>query len=234
MKIYLSPSRQKENRYAEGETHEAEVMGRVSGKILEILHREYGVQGILADPNLGIETSGRPKEAVKQGCQLYVALHSNAGGKGKAAGAVAFYHPKYPLSRKLAEVLVEELDRVCPVPSNRAQSVLDGMKAFQGKGYGEIRNPALAGLVPVLAETNFHDHPEVAHWMRTKTEEVAQAYVAALAKVLELKKRDSSKSGPELYRVQVGAFSQRKNAEALRDQLKEKGYPAFITRKEEA
>jgi len=41
----------------------------------------------------------------------------------------------------------------------------------------------------VLAETNFHDHPEVAHWMRTKTEEVAQAYVAALAKVLELKIR---------------------------------------------
>lgn len=234
MKIYLSPSRQKENRYVGGETHEAEVMGRVGNKIAQILHQEYDAQGILADPDLGIEASGRPKEAVKLGCRLYLALHSNAGGQGKAAGAVAFYHPKYPLSRKLAEVLVEELDRVCPVRSNRAQSVIDGMKAFQGKGYGEIRNPGAAGLIPVLAETNFHDHPEVAFWMRTEVEVVARAYVTALARVLGLKKKEEEKQEPVFYRVQVGAFSQRKNAEALRDHLKEKGYPAFITREEEA
>lgn len=31
------------------------------------------------------------------------------------------------------------------------------------------------------------------------------------------------------YRVQVGAFAEKKNAEALCNELKEKGYPAFVT-----
>ena len=35
--------------------------------------------------------------------------------------------------------------------------------------------------------------------------------------------------GKTLYRVQVGAFQNRENAQRMQQQLQEKGYPAFIT-----
>lgn len=66
----------------------------------------------------------------------------------------------YNLWKKpLAINIVKELGLICPIKSNRSTTVQNGMLAFNGSGYGEIRSPYQHGLIPVLAETDFHDNP---------------------------------------------------------------------------
>ncbi len=164
IKIYLSPSNQPANRYCVGNTTEKAQMEAVAQKIKEILDAGYDCQTVMATLSMGIGYNERPKEAKDKGCSIYLAIHSNAGGAGKASGAVAFYHPSQSTGKALTSAIVKELNAICPVKSNRAASVASGMNAFNGQGYGEIRSPYQRGLITVLAETDFHDNPATARW----------------------------------------------------------------------
>lgn len=239
--IYLSPSKQPNNRYVGVNTNEEKEMVAVSKWIHHILTKEYDCQVSLATLSLGIGATQRPKEAKDQGATLYLAIHSNAGGEGKASGAVALYHPKSEESKRLGEVLVHELNQIAPVSSNRSQSLVDGMKAFQGKGFGEIRVPYENHMVPLLMETNFHDHKELAPWITTHHEDIARAYVRGLVSFYHISKKQKNdsthKPSPpakeslekKLYRVQVGAFAKKENAENLMARLFNEGFEGFIT-----
>ena len=63
------------------------------------------------------------------------------------------------------------------------------------------------------------------------TDEFADQCAAAIVRVIAQRAKLPLKSGSDtLYRVQVGAFNQRENAEALLKKLKDAGYSdAFIT-----
>lgn len=238
-RVYLSPSKQPNNIYASGSTNEEKEMVEVSKLLQKILQEDYGIEVVLADLQLDIGKNGRPKEAKNKGCSIYLAIHSNAGGGGKAKGAVALIHPQSKESRALGKLLVEELDGISPFGSNRGQSIVDGMKAFNGKGYGEVRTPYEFGLTPVLMETNFHDHIEIAKWMTGSKEDIARAYGRAVSRFLKVEKaarkdaaestgKDGSKETP-LYRVQVGAFRKIENAEELKTKLWNLGFESFIS-----
>lgn len=231
--IYLSPSSQPLNRYVVGDTNEKQEMEELARQIQGILEQEYDCTVIMATLSLGIGSAGRPKEAKEKGANIYVAIHSNAGGGGQASGAMAFYHPGCTLSRKLAKQMVEELNAICPIPSNRTTSDQSGMDVFGGAGYAEIRLPYQYGLSPVLVETNFHDNPKTARWIIDHKGSIAAGYVHALVKLLGLVPKmntgkEKKESEDRYYRVQVGAFLERSNAEVLQRKLKAEGYDAFI------
>jgi N-acetylmuramoyl-L-alanine amidase len=228
MKIYLSPSNQASNLYSSIKTNEKAEMEKLAVELSEAL-KVYDCEVIIADKKLSINPGGRSAEASKAGCMLYLALHSNAGGGGRASGAVAFYHPGSRLSREVAEALVKELDLLCPVPSNRAQPVANGMEQFGGYGLAEIRNPYAAKLVPVLLEVNFHDNPDMAAWIVSNTRSIAEGCSKALVRALGIRTKESSHGNIRLYKVQSGAFSNLKNAEELAGRLKKSGFDAWIT-----
>ena len=238
-KVYLSPSKQPHNIYATGNTNEEKEMVEVSRLLKLILEKDYGIDTVLADLSLDIGRNGRPKEAKDKGCSIYLAIHSNAGGAGKAKGAVALFHPGSKDSKSLGKILVEELNGICPYGSNRSEPLVDGMKAFQGKGFGEIRTPYEYGITPVLMETNFHDHVDIAKWMTGNKEAIAKSYGRALAKFLQVEKKTGNNQIKEsvsqaadespLYRVQVGAFRKIENAEELKARLWSLGYEGFIS-----
>ena len=145
-KIYLSPSNQPSNTYCTGNTNEKTQMEALAGKIKAILDSEYDCKTVMATLSMGIDANGRPKEAKDKGCEIYLAIHSNAGGGGRASGAVGLYHPSSATSKSLANAIVNELNAVCPIKSNRSESLQNGMLAFNGVGYGEIRSPNQYGL----------------------------------------------------------------------------------------
>ena len=119
-KIYLSPSNQPANSYCVGGTNEKVQMETLAQKIKTILDAEYDCESVMATLSLGIGYNERPKEAKDKGCNIYLAIHSNAGGAGKASGAVGFYHPSQPSGKTLATNIVKELGAICPVKSNRS------------------------------------------------------------------------------------------------------------------
>ena len=233
VKIYLSPSDQPDNIYAEGGTNEKAQMEAVAGSIKNIIDTEYSCETVKATFSLGIGIDGRPREAKEKGCHVYLAIHSNAGGGGKACGAVAYYHPGSLPGQILATKIVDELGAICPVKSNRSAPVESGMKAFNGQGFGEIRNPASLGLIAVLAETDFHDNTQIAQWIVSSKDIIARAYVNALVNTFNIAKKQAAKpvetgAPPRYYRVQIGAYAKPDNTVAIQKKLKELGFDAII------
>ena len=226
-KIYLSPSNQPANKYSFGNTNEKAEMEAVAKRVKLILDEEYDCETVMATLYLDIDINGRAKEAKDKGCHIYLAIHSNAGGGTNASGAVAFYHPDSLTGRFLAENTVKELNAICPITSNRSTPVESGMKAFNNIGYGEIRNPSKLGLVSVLVETDFHDNPKTAQWMIDNTDGIARAYVNALVNTFNITKKIEPQI-KKYYKVQVGAFSKKSNAENLLQRLKSLGFDGYI------
>lgn len=225
IKLYLSPSNQSANRYCVGNTTEKAQMEALAKRLKALLEVDYDCHVCMATLALGIGQTGRPREARELGCDVYLALHSNAGSP-TASGAVAFYHPDSKTGKALAMYIVKELDAACPIPSNRSQSVLSGMAAYNGAGYGEIRTPTQYGMVAVLAEINFHDNPITAQWLLEHQQDAAGALARALAKVLHIPQKVTDAQA--LYKVQVGAFASKANAEQLLAKLKSAGFQGYI------
>lgn len=233
IKIYLSPSNQPANSYCVDGTNEKVQMEALAQKIKAILDTEYDCETVMATLNLGIGYNERPKEAKDKGCNVYLAIHSNAGGAGKASGAVAFYHPSQAIGKTLATNIVKELGAICPVKSNRSTSVASGMTPFNGQGYGEIRSPYQHGLTAVLAETDFHDNTSTAKWIIDSKDTIARAYINAIVTTFGITKKQAPtpqlQPTGKLYRVQVGAYSVKANADAMLAKIKAAGFTdAFI------
>lgn len=186
VKVYIAPANHYKKYAVKGYT-EKEQMDKLAPLLVSALKQYNGVQPILTTVyNADRQYTGRPEEAKRLGCDVYVALHSNAGG-GK--GACLFYHPSFPLSKSLALELVAELNRICPIKSNRA--VQPAIYAWNKStlNFGELRAPAGYGIVPVLIEHEFHDTVEGARWLINSLEEIAAADAKAIAKALGLTKK---------------------------------------------
>lgn len=188
-KIYLSPSNQPANSYAVGDTTEKIEMEDVASRIYKILSKDYVCEVIMATESLSIWLDGRPLEAKEENCDIYLAIHSNAGATHVAAGAVGFYHPLNSMGKILATNIIEELNNVNPIKSNRHEQVSSGMKPFNGYGLAEVRDPSSYGLIAVLVETDFHDNPITASWIINNKDVIANAYVDGIVKTFALNKK---------------------------------------------
>jgi N-acetylmuramoyl-L-alanine amidase len=202
-------------------------MEAVARIIKKILDDEYECETVMATLHLTVDAEGRAKESKDKGCHIYLAIHSNAGGGGTASGASAFFHPESDKGKLLAANAVKELNAICPVKSNRKCPVESGMKAFNNIGYGEIRNPSKLGLISVLVETDFHDNPKTAQWIIDNKDGIARAYVNALVNTFNITKKIEPQI-KKYYKVQVGAFSKKSNAENLLQRLKSLGFDGYI------
>jgi len=90
----------------------------------------------------------------------------------------------------------------------------------------------------ILTENLFIDNASDATKLKSEQFllQIAHGHVEGVVKAFGLKKKsapvqqktNTTKAQEKLYRVQVGAFSDRKNAERLTEELKQKGYPAVI------
>ncbi len=183
--IYLSPSCQGSNSYATGKTSEQKEMEAVAKVIKQILDREYDCITYLATFSKEIED--RPDEALSYGADIYVAIHSNATGtSAQGFGASSYYFPACSQGRLLSQNLVAELNKIAPRKTTLANQVINGMNAFSGIGYGEVRWPSDIGMVAILAETEFHDNKIGSDWIQSHHNEIARAYVNALVKTFDI------------------------------------------------
>ncbi len=187
-KIYISPANHYK-QYAIPGYNEKQQMDLLAPKLVEALKKYEGVTPIPATVfALSRDYQGRPEEAQKMGCDIYIALHSNAGG-GK--GACLFYHPKYELSKKLALSIVKELNAICPIKSNRAVQPAIYPWSRTEWNFGELREPAGYGMAPVIIEHEFHDTVEGAQWIIDNLDAIAEADARAIAAALGLKLKEA-------------------------------------------
>ncbi|MEE1503136.1 MAG: SPOR domain-containing protein, partial [Acutalibacteraceae bacterium] len=92
--------------------------------------------------------------------------------------------------------------------------------------------------ITVYCECEFHDTKEGSDFIRKNTKEIGEAIAKGICdyygvsteeKKTETKKENNASSKDEtLYTVQVGAFSNKKNAESYIKELKKAGFDGII------
>ena len=216
-KIYLSPSNQDGNLYAYGNTNEMEQCNRIAEYAKAALER-CGFDVKKAPKGQAMKTS--IAESNSWGANLHVPIHTNActnNGTGKAGGTVVFVYNTGSAHMKFAEPIYNCVQAVSPGTTD----------------YGVQANPGLAELNSTIAmgiyiEVDFHDNPPIAKWIIENPKTIGEAICKGICKGYGVEY--VPEKAKTIYRVQVGAFINKNNAEALLAQLKKDGYKdAFIT-----
>jgi len=188
LKIYISPSKQLNNSYIVGNTNEQAEMEDLASRVAAMLNNEYECEAILATLSLSRHEDGRPLEAKNKECDVYIGLHSNAGG-GNSSGAIGYYNIDSPTGKTLATNIVNELNSIDPVKLNRPSQLVNGMNMYDGVGLAEVKHPSNYGMIAVLMETEFHDNPVTANWILTHKYAIARAYVNGIVNTFNINKK---------------------------------------------
>lgn len=188
----------------------------------------YGCEVITtrADQTKDMEVSKRGRAA--QGCDLFLSIHSNATANGATS-------PDYPIVygqiSGVADALAEKLaSRIADVMQTKQSGRVGHQKGNNGDYYGVLRGSAAVGVPGLLIEHSFHTNERSAKWLMDEENlrQLAKSEAEVIAKHYGLQKPKTDK----LYRVQVGAFRIRENAEAMVRKIKEAGFEAFVTESE--
>ncbi len=219
MKIYLSPSRQDKNMYYGKYNNKSEK------QVMELLSIDLGIKLLRYDIEVKIATTklkvqDRVKEAKAWGADIYMPLHSNASGTSPstARGAVILMHKDQ--NHKLLSTIIDRLNTATPHGENRWDQLVITTSTY------EVIEPYKVGMLPIYIEVDFHDNPATATYIVENTSGIGQAIVDGLACYYGMTKipLPAEPKPASFYRVQVGAFNDKKNAEALRAELVKKGY----------
>jgi N-acetylmuramoyl-L-alanine amidase len=171
--------------------------------------------------------SQRAKMANDWGADIFVSAHINAG---KGTGFESYVYNGGVSSQTVA--LQNVLHNEILAAMRQFGNITDrGKKRANYAVLRETKMPA------VLTENLFIDSDD-AKLLKNEAflKAVGEAHARGIAKFLGLpQKAKTAPSQPQqkasdgkLYPVQVGAFSDRRNAERLAEELKKKGYPAII------
>lgn len=209
-KIFLSPSNQSGNVYAAGDTNEALVCGEIAAFAEKALLR------------CGFQVKTMQWETMQERCrvsndwgaELHVPIHTNAFD-GKVTGTrIMVYEMKGP-SYEAAKAIYSEL---APITPGRSENITAWPQLY------ELNTPKAPA---VYIEVDFHDNKDVALWLKENTEAVGEAICKGICKHFgaDYKAPQAQKT----YRVQVGAYTVKENAEAMVEYLKKVGVAGFVT-----
>ena len=154
---------------------------------------------------------------------LAIDIHNNAGG---GDGAEAYYHYGGGMSKILADNVLSEIVKI----GQNSRGAKIRKNAIGRDYYGFIRETKAPA---VIVECAFIDNKTDMQIIDTAEEQKAMGVAIAkgILKTLGISYVEPVVNKPEsgnLYRVQVGAYSEKANAEAMRDTLKALGFEAII------
>lgn len=211
------------------ETREWFLNDRIADRVEELLGN-YDCKVVRVGDTTGkkdISLYNRVKTADNIGAVAYVSVHHNAGIKGgSGGGTVVYYYSSKDVRKEQAQRLYDHVVSRTGLVGNRSSKVMK--KAFYVLKHTDM--PAF------LIENGFMDSTtDVPIILSAEhAEKTAQGIVDFLVQEYALVKKNASEGTTEaqkgtLYRVQVGAFSSKANAEALQGRLKEAGFDSYIT-----
>ena len=205
------------------ETREWVLNDRIADKVEKLLQNYTGWELIRTDDTTGakdISLSARTNAANNFKADFYLSIHHNAGiNGGKGGGIVSIaYTNASAASLEWQKALYNALIEATGLKGNRA-TPLAKMNLHEVR---ETKMPA------VLLELGFMDSATDVPVILTEkyADQCAQAIVKVLVERGKLEKKPAP-SG-KIYRVQVGAYSDIKYAEAMQKKLKAAGFDAII------
>ena len=212
-KIYLSPSDQNANYYAYGNTNEMVQCQKISDACATALKR----CGFEVINNKTDTMEERVAESNRWGADLHVCIHTNAYN-GNVAGTRIFAsnlsNEGYKASKAVFDVLA-------PITPGTSESI---------SAYPTLYEVRMTTAYCVYVEAEFHDVPKIAKWIIENVVVIGEAIAKGICNYYGVKYVEAA-AEPEtnkIYRVQVGAYKVKANAEAMKKKLEADGYEAFI------
>ena len=206
-------------------TREWVLNDRIADKIEKLLSAYEGYSLIRTDDTTGekaIEVKDRVKKANDFKADFYLSIHHNAGIYGGKGGGIVAYTCKncQAKSTEWQKDLYNALIKKTGLKGNRATPLAQS-------NFDEVKKTTMPA---VLLELGFMDSATDVPIILT--EDYANKCATAIVEVIVAKggltKKKVETETKKLYRVQVGAYSVKANAEALVKELKAKGYDAII------
>ena len=193
--IYLSPSTQEFNEYITGGS--GEYWMNLLADAMEPILTSSGIRYIRNTPDMTAASSILASNAGNY--DLHLALHSNASGEGQAGqnrGILAFYYPGSAQGLRAAQLLVDGLKAIYPLPNLvRTESTTT---------LGEIRRVRAPS---VLLELGYHDNYEDAVWITSHIDAMAENLVLSLTEFFGIPFFRSSNPLPGVVQVEQGALN---------------------------
>lgn len=207
------------------ETREWVLNARICDKVQEKLKGYTGYELIRLDDTTGMEDVSlrtRTDKANNFEADFYLAIHHNAGIAGGSGGGIVsiVYTTASAVSVEWQKALYDSLIERTGLKGNRSTPLAK-------MNLHEVRE---SGMPAVLLELGFMDSKTDVPIILSEdfADKCATAIVEVLAAKGGLKKVATSQ---KIYRVQVGAYSSKANAEAMLKKLKAAGYDAIIVAK---
>lgn len=217
-RIFVSPSDQFNNKYAYGNTTEGEQCKKIARALVSALLRNKFEVKMMQGPDMASVVNA----SNNWDADIHVCVHTNAYN-GTVAGTRVYAYDKAKPGYKAA---LKVFNRLAPITPGTSESV-----QVNRTWYEMVNTWAPC----VYCECEFHDNPTSAKWIVEHTNDIGEAIAAGICDyfgvkyVAPVKPAEHDKDN-SLYRVQVGAFKVRENAERYRDKLRDMGISAFIVK----
>lgn len=167
------------------------------------------------------ELADRVAKANNWDADFYLSVHHNAGvNGGKGGGIVAYSYKGSTKGAEWRDELYESLIEYTGLRGNRANP----------KTTGNLYVLKHSKMPAVLLELGFMDSATDVPIILTEeyAQNCAKAIVETVVRRGALTRKPEEDAG--MYRVQLGAFANKKNAEKLAAELKAKGYQTYIVK----
>ena len=216
-KVFLSPSNQYDNVYAYGNTTEGVQCGKIADACKIALERSGVDVMLMHDESMQTKCA----ESNKFGADLHVPIHTNAFN-GKVMGTRMFCYSTEGKGMAACKAIFARLAPITPGESENIQVNAD---------YYEVRVPAAP---TAYIECEFHDTVDGAKWIVENTVLIGETIARGICdyfgvKFVEKPKPVEPEKKDVLYRVQIGAYKIKANAEKRQAEAKAAGFTdAFI------
>lgn len=211
-------------KFDPSQTREWVLNARVCDKIAKLLESYEGYSLIRTDDVTGeksISLGERVKKANNFKADIYISIHHNAGiYGGKGGGVVSYVYNKTTKQASLdwQKALYDSIIKYTGLKGNRATPLAKA-------NFQELRETTMPA---VLLECGFMDSSTDVPIIIT--DEYATKVANAIVEVIVAKGKLTKKAvdNGKIYRVQVGAYKDKANAEKTLAKLKADGYDAII------
>lgn len=200
------------------QTREWTLNDRIADKLAALLV-SYNCEVLRTDDTTGakdVALANRVKAANDWKADVFISIHHNAGVNGGSGGGVQVFWCSSKTEReKQAKALYDQVISQTGLKGNRATPVAK-------KNFYVIKNTSMPAF---LLENGFMDSATDVPVILSDAhaEKTAKALLNFLISEFGLTKKENT-----LYRVQCGAFSNKKNAEELKERLEADGYEVVI------
>lgn len=205
---------------------------RLALAVKELLLTQKGVEVKLSratstNPSINV----RATEANVWGADYFISLHRNAFSPNKATGAEVWVYSKVSTQGDTYKAAENILNKVCKATGYKNRGVKRGAAAYADYGVNSLTN-----MSSCLFECGFIDSDADNEIFDSKFAAMVKAFAVGLVEAAggtwtEAAATNKTEKQPDdgvIYRVQIGAFKDKANAEALKAKAKAAGFDAII------